>query len=412
MNATHENQADCPSEELLHLACDERSDFAAAERDAALAHAERCASCAERLQEVRRFRTLLLRTRVPGLGAEQWRSLDQRIGMLGSEPQPRGISAAARTYWGLTLAAAAVALFIGVDRFIESRKESLPVAMPPVVSAKAPTVVPLMTAESLTVRRVEGQVEVVAAAGKVVGPLAAGASLGIGSTLRAGAEGARIALPGTAELELLPQTEVRIDAADARDFFVRLRRGAVGLQVDKRQPGQRFAVLAGSYRAAVVGTRFVVRLGEDASVAVEVYEGAVRVDEANAPDDPRGETTVVVRPGRRWQVRGGEIVVGPIPAPGGSAQQLAPPVPRFDPEIEAEVRRLEAGDARPSHGARAAAPVARSAAEPTRFAPDGLPIAPTPPEPQVRRVLIEVPPQQMTADEIARAKAAERARQR
>lgn len=403
---THdETMGVCLDEELLFALGDERSDLDPAVREAATEHAAQCAQCAAQMQEQRRFRTLLLRARVPGLGAEQWRALDQRIGMLGTEPQPRRVSVGARTYWGLTLAAAAVAAVIGVGRFVdqqaaESSTTSVASSTPrrPVVVTPTGAVAP-----PLGVARVDGAVAVIDGAGLEAGALRPGANLAVGSTLRAEAP-ARIALAGTAVLDLAAGTEVRVDAADARDFFVRIRRGEVGLQVDKRAPEQRFAVLAGSYRAAVVGTQFLVRLGEDASVDVEVREGAVRVDEASQGDSVRAETTVVVRAGRRWQARGGQILVGPIPSAEAPAA-ITEPEAQDGEEAANRASPRSASERRAESGTRAIGGVHRDG---TVFAADGLPRAPTPARAPKHRVLIEVPPQAMTADEIQRAKAAER----
>ncbi|MCB9739430.1 MAG: FecR domain-containing protein [Deltaproteobacteria bacterium] len=414
---THdETMGVCLDEELLFALGDERSDLDPAVREAATEHAARCAHCAAQMQEQRRFRTLLLRARVPGLGAEQWRALDQRIGMLGTEPQPRRVSIGARTYWGLTLAAAAVAVVVGVGRFLDQQAAEASAAS---VASTAPDRAVAVTptgaiAPALGVVRVDGTVAVIDGAGLEAGALQPGANLAVGSTLRADAP-ARIALAGTAVLDLAAGTEVRVDAANTRDFFVRIRHGEVGLQVDKRAPEQRFAVLAGSYRAAVVGTQFRVRLGEDASVEVEVREGAVRVDEAAQGDSVRAETTVVVRAGRRWQARGGQILVGPIPSadaptaiPGSAANHVqaesSDPEAGDGEETPNRASQRSAGERRAVMGARAIGGVHSDG---TVFAADGLPMAPTPAPAPKHRVLIEVPPQAMTAEEIRRAKAAE-----
>jgi hypothetical protein len=91
-------------------------------------------------------------------------------------------------------------------------------------------------------------------------------------------------LPAGREVALDDGSLVRLDAAGAAVLRapdpalteVRLRRGAVHLQVTKRAPGQRLEVLAGGYVFRVVGTRFDVRLG--ASVArLDVAEGVVAV---------------------------------------------------------------------------------------------------------------------------------------
>lgn len=389
---------DCIDDVLLHELADERAEVSAVVRDRAERHMASCDSCNARGADARRFRSMLARSRVPGLSTTQRQALDDRIALLGTEPRQPRPSMGARTYWGLTLAAATIALVIGGARLLDWQSEHSARVQGLAVAAKAKSAARALESARnnavLLVARVDGVVEIANAAGRWQ-PLAAGMALPAGSRLRTVAA-ARVSLPSTAELQLEAGSEVLVESATHIDFFVRLRRGAVGLQVDKRRPDQRFSVLAGRFRASVVGTRFVVRLGDDASAQVVVHEGAVRVDEADAGTDAASETTAVVRAGYQWHAVNGDVSFGPVRARArqDDGHLAGPPATRAAFEGVAPAPAPSAAASEPmlapaAKGPRAVASRVRPAAE------DG------------RRVLIEVPPQRMSAEEVKRAKATE-----
>ena len=253
-----------------------------------------------------------------------------------------------------------------------------------------------------------------------------------------------------ATLTVRAGTEVALEAATGRDVFVRVRNGEVDLAVDHRRDDQRFAVLAGGFRVQVVGTRFSVRHGADASVSVDVREGAVRIDAADVATAPTAETLTVVRAGQRWQARGGRISFGPIEAATAGAEPILPSSGASDaaivPAIGAPADVVPASDPSGDATRAAAHTTTRARAQSNLPGPPALPdlnaaagstsqgadralATQTPPgsvatqgkgpaqadgatRPDTttpRRFLIEVPPQRMSADEIERAHASERA---
>ena len=138
--------------------------------------------------------------------------------------------------------------------------------------------------------------------------LGAGAELAGGAQVRSGSRSVRLVVADNFEVNLAPNSLLTLEASNGREVFLRLRRGSVSCQVAKRRPGQRFGVLAGSYRVSVVGTEFTVSYPRVGDVSVEVSEGAVRVDEAAtlAPTRrhhhgrPRGPPLARSRGQARW----------------------------------------------------------------------------------------------------------------
>lgn len=437
----------CVDDATLHRLADERDDFGAEAHTALLSHVEACADCGARWQLVRRFRTALLRSRVPGLSTEQWRALDERMALLGSEPAPRAVSLGARAYWGLAVAAGTAALVVGGWRFVGERAAAADVATRSEASVSG-------TAAEIASR--------LQARGDVAGlqvdvgdghwqALREGTALPQGALLHSGSTRAGLALgagarPNAVELGLAAETELVVEQANSADVFVRVRRGTLELAVAHRRPDQRFAVLAGGHRIWVVGTRFSVHHGADASVEVRVLEGAVRVDAAASAMSAVGETTVVVRAGQRWRVRGGQVAFGPMepigaggddgaaatpgpqgaptgepvcgPAaasgPQGSSQPLAVQAPRA-----AEVNTAESAPRGASVPVRGGPPLKSwtgslrpdTGQEPPPALPDLDAVAasasPATPRAAGRSYLIQLPPQAMTAEEIAKARALE-----
>lgn len=421
----------CMSDEALQRFADERDPLEPGERARMDDHIEGCTACSARLHHVRRFRTLLLRTRVTGLGHEQWRALDERMALMGSEPPPRAISVGARAYWGVTIAAGLAALAVGGWTFVSERIEAGQ------AEAVADQVVAARTLAELTPLAVRGQVAGLLAHGGDGHWVALdeGAPVVTGMMIRSGANDAVMELSAeggahVATLTVRAETEVAVDAATARDVFVRVRSGEVDLAVDHRRVDQRFAVLAGGFRVQVVGTRFSVRHGADASVDVIVREGAVRVDAADVATAPTAETLTVVRAGQRWQARGGRISFGPIEG----IQSGAEPVLPVGTEGAAATPSNTPAPAEPADGdAQAESPrtsgqvAARARSRSTLPGPPPVPdlsaqLGPVAPRPAIgvatpapradvktpRRFVIEVPPQHMSPEEVERARASER----
>ncbi len=468
----------CPDDMQLQAFADDRDEtLTHAERDAIDLHVESCETCTEELADVRRFRTLLLRTRVPTLDDAQWDMLDERVAMMSAEPPPRGGRVVGRIYWGVAVAAAISLVAVGVWRLAEERPDT-----PTSVLSRGgqDRVAGAFTAVALTVA--EGSVELAGADGRfaVAKP---GQRLERGAQLRSlsGAKSGRLVVAGNFELTLAPETLVSVEAGNGREVFLRLRHGSVACQVAKRRPGQRFGVLAGGFRASVVGTEFVVRHDVEGRVSVSVTEGAVRVDEADGPWREQSETTMMVRAGNRWEFAGGHMQLGPITpawsdskrgatsphasatdadgprgtqraaagataatrgAQGGAAQPVADRRPttrasgqrraraaregraarlaRRDAAARAAAAPQTAPEAPTLPDAKAAQPAAAPAATPhVASASDLPPTAPPPalPEPihtqdgkgaDGKRIVIEVPHQRMSPEEIERAKRAER----
>lgn len=378
----------CPSADRWLELLSGRDDAEALGRHAELQeHLEACSACRATSDEVRRYQTLLLRAKVPGLAADQRQALDDRVRMLSSQwsPPPR---VSQRVAWGVALAAAAVLVFLIARPFMERRvarehefAQRLSLATLPADRA----------AEGVATGVVDAGVQVADRAGHWHN-LASGEKLRSGMRLRnvlGTTWGARVVVPGRFEVVLGQGTELDVLSVHANEAYLRLRQGEVDCQVEKLRAGQHFAVMTAGFRASVMGTRFTVRhASADAGVSVQVTEGAVRVDAADDPNAVAAETTTTVRPGNRWHYEAGRMALEPIPVE--VAQPSAPvaiPAPAAAPEPPA-VETSEPASTQPRHVARpAAAPVKAEAAAP---------------DPARRKFVIEVPPQTMSPEEIQR----------
>ena len=300
----------CPTEEVWMDYLDANPGAGlVADRAALEQHLEACGECTEQVDELRRFNTMLLRSRVPGLSNEQWQVLDERMEMMGSEyvPPPK---IATKVYFGLAMAAAIGLFGVGLYHLVTQP----PAAVPTIASSERLMQLPGAMPAQLLAGAVEGQLEIADASGKWRA-LSSGESLATGVKLRGGGAGdARLVVPGHFEVRVTSGSVVQVLAANGHNTWLRLRNGEVSCTVEKRRPHQQFKVLAGRFRATVVGTEFVVRHRDDAAVSVHVTEGIVRVDEANEPGARGSETTTMVRAGNRWQFAGGHIEFGPIRA--------------------------------------------------------------------------------------------------
>lgn len=344
-------------------------------------HLDACSACRAATEEVRRYQTLLLRAKVPALSHDQRQALDDRVRMLSSQwtPPPR---VSPRVAWGVALAAAAVLVFLLARPFMERRvqrehgfAQQLSLATLPADRA----------GEGVATGAVDAGVEVSDRAGNWRA-LATGEKLRSGMRLRtvlAAAAGARVVVPGRFEIVLAQGSELDILSVHANQAYLRLRQGEVDCQVEKLRSGQHFAVMSAGFRASVMGTRFSVRhTSADSGVAVQVTEGAVRVDAADDPNAPSAETTTTVRPGQRWHYEAGRMALEPIPALIERAAAAAP------------------GAATPIGAAPPEAPSAGTAAKPAR-APAAKPELVQPDIPK-HKYVIEVPPQEMTPEEVQR----------
>jgi hypothetical protein len=116
----------------------------------------------------------------------------------------------------------------------------------------------------------------------------------------------------------------------------------------------------------VLGTRFTVNNREEAGVAVQVTEGAVRIDAADDPQAPPSETQTTVHSGHLWNFAAGRMSLEPTPVP--TVQVEAAPTAATPPT---------ASDARAiGHAAKSKRPIQKE-------------------------FLIEVPPQMMPMDDTA-----------
>ena len=307
----HMTERGCPTTEVWMDFLDARSETGlVADRDLLQDHLDGCANCTDEVDELQRFNTLLLRSRVPGLSDDQWRVLDERMEMMGSEyvPPPK---IATKIYFGMAMAAALGLFAVGVWHLVYEAP-AVERQLDRVAAANMASTV--AAPETLRAGAVDGSIELADAQGSWR-PLVTGTKLASDARLRVadGAKSARLVVPGHFELRIAGGSEVRVLAANSRNTWLRLRSGEVACQVEKRRPNQQFKVLAGQFRASVVGTEFVVRRGgEVAAVSVRVTEGAVRVDEADQPDSAPSETTTMVRAGNRWRFASGRVEFGPI----------------------------------------------------------------------------------------------------
>lgn len=359
------------------------------------AHLDDCAACKALADDVRRYQTLLLRGRAPGLTPEQRQSLDERVHLMsGRWQKPPRVSPG--FVWGLALASAAALVFTVAMPFIEKSRQNQEAFQQLVVDATAPSVD--NPGPGVVTSLVEGDVEVAGQDGRWR-KLAGGDTVRFGHRLRTAVAGhsGRVVVPGRFELELAPNTELDVLAMADRDAFLRLRHGAVECQVQKLKAGQRYGVMFAGFRASVVGTRFVIRHDDnDSGVAVQVTEGAVRVDQADDPYAQPGDTLTMVRAGHRWQYAGGRMSLEPIPAvvavpapvatPTVVPAELPPqaavaPVVEVAPTVVGRASTVRTTD----HAVTVAQPAA--AARPFNFpAAQAL---------QPHAIVIEVPPQQM-----------------
>lgn len=327
-------------------------------------HLDDCTDCAESVDELRRFNTLLLRSRVPGLSAGQWSVLDERMDMMGSEhvPPPR---IATKVYFGMALAAALGLFAVGMWHLVNTPMT------PSMAVAKARAErgrVPAAKLVSLAAGAVEGNLEIADSRG-MWRPLLSGEILATGARLRASsaARSSRLVVPGHFDLRVASGSEVVILAANNRSTWLRVRHGEVSCQVEKRRPNQQFKVLAGRFRTSVVGTEFVVRHGgTDAAVSVRVTEGAVRVDEAEEPESAVSETTTLVRAGNRWKFAGGQIEFGPIRSDAVAADRNPVEVNRqHDSHATAAANQPNQANAAPRTARAKLRPTRRAATNPS-----------------------------------------------
>ena len=372
------------------------------------AHLDACAACQQVVDDVRRYQTLLLRGRAPALTAEQRGSLDERVRLLaGHWQKPPRVSPGLA--WGLALLAATVLVLVATRPWVERMHQNQLEFQQRVVEAMAPSAE--NPGAGAVTSLVEGDVQMAAADGRWR-QLAGGDTLRFGQRLRnparKGGPTARVVVPGRFELQLAPDTEVDVLAMADRDAFLRLHHGEVQCQVDKLRAGQRYSVMFAGFRAAVVGTRFVIRHDDsDSGVAVQVTEGAVRVDQADDPYAAPGDTLTMVRAGNRWQYVGGRMALEPIPAapplpapavpaPLPAVAPLAPPAALAAPATtEATPRTVEVT----APGA-VRSPIRSAERPPTPLVSTGRGYNfPAPTALQPHAIVIEVPPQQMPPPE-------------
>jgi hypothetical protein len=284
-------------------------------------HLVACGHCQAQVSEVRRFQTLILRGRAPGLTPEQRQSLDERVRLLSTQ-LPAEERQTSRWVWAGALAAAALLAAVLAQPWWPSDQE--PTFADRIVAATVPTAD--KPGAGVATGAVEGGVQVTDRDGHWR-PLRAGDVLRTGQRLQSLQQG-RLVIPGRFELQVSEGSEVELLAMSDQMALLRLRRGGVDCTVDKLRPGQRFAVLFGAHRAAVVGTQFSVRQGGDGDEAsVEVREGAVRVDAADDALAPPAETTTMVRPGQRWRFGRGVMSLESMATPPVAPVVAAPVVP-------------------------------------------------------------------------------------
>ncbi|MEO5770041.1 MAG: FecR family protein [Polyangia bacterium] len=186
-------------------------------------------------------------------------------------------------------------------------------------------------------------------------PGAAAATAAQGSTLVAPAT-VRTGLGETLHLTLRGGTKVTVTSESAlvldEDDRPAVSSGEVQFQVPHQPAGQTFAVIAGSYRVVVVGTRFRVRLNQ-AEAAVDVEEGVVEIW-----TDHR---LARVQAGESWVSQPGP----PTPRPrDGNTTATVEPTPAPGPARRSALALTRSGNSssRRGSGARAAG-AARDARE-------------------------------------------------
>ncbi len=339
------------------------------------AHLEQCQPCRTIINDIRRFQTMLQRGKAPMLSTEQRQSLEDRV-RLQAGNWSRPSVATPWLVWGGALAAAAALAWVLVRPLaVEHRRTNFDEAL------KAAT---LPTAENpgegLAIGAVEGDLQVAGRDG-LWQDLTVNGTLLTGQRLRA-TRGGRVTVPGRFELMLGSGSELELTTLHDRTAFVRLRRGEAECEVQKLHPGERFAVMFGGFRASVVGTRFaVLHTPQAGGVQVRVVEGAVRVDAADDPGAPLGETTTVVRAGQRWSHSAGVMALEPLASP-----QAALPKPLAGTETAAPVASCEtAPEAAAAPSAHLHSPKAAS--------------RPAATDPGARQIVIQVPHQTMPPPE-------------
>lgn len=282
------------------------------------AHLEQCQACRLVVNDVRRFQTMLQRGKAPPLSAEQRQSLEDRV-RLQAGNWSRPSVATPWLVWGGALAAAAALAWVLVrpltlEHHRTNFDEALKAATLP--SAEHP-------GSGLAIGTVEGDLQVAGRDG-VWRNLKVDSALLTGQRLRS-ERGGRVTVPGRFELMLGNASELELTTLHDRTAFVRLRRGEAECEVQKLHPGERFAVMFGGFRASVVGTRFaVLHTPQAGGVQVRVVEGAVRVDAADDPGAPLGETTTVVRAGQRWSHSAGVMSLEPLANSTATPAELQP----------------------------------------------------------------------------------------
>lgn len=412
--ATPTPLASCPDDGVWLDLLDPRHREAANE-SALLTHLDACAHCQTAAEDVRKYQTLLLRGKAPGLTAEQRQSLDARVGLLAGQWQkPQRVSPGLT--WALALTAATALVFVVTRPYVERLNQQQVAWERAVVDATAPSLD--KPGAGVVTSLVEGDVQIASQDGHWR-KLSGGDTVKFGHRLRnAGlksqsARQARVVVPGRFELRLAPESEVEVLAMAEKDAFLRVRHGELESQVDKLKPGQRFGVLFAGFRATVLGTRFTVRHDEtDSGVGVQVTEGTVRVDEAEDPYAQPGETMTTVHAGHRWQFAAGRMALEPIPAlapalaipvqpavPPQSAPGAAPTEAAAAPAIAQQPQgpptQVRGVTAPGTMTGRAESPIHAPLARPSA---KGFVVSPTTAL-QPHAIVIEVPPQQMPPPE-------------
>lgn len=407
----------CPEQSTwLELLGDREDPEALGRRPDLQTHLESCVACQAAVDEVRRYQTLLLRARVPGLTQDQRQAVEDRVRMMAGQwvPPPR---VSPKLAWGVALCAAAVLVALVARPFVVRRAEHLEEFSRRLAEATLPaTDRPFATGQAgqgVLTGAVEGGVQVADRDGAWRG-MHPGERLHPGMRLRTDGAAGRLVVPGRFELRLAPATELEVLAVSKleeghgpADGAFRLRGGEVDCTVEKLLPAQRFVVMFAGFRASVVGTRFTVQhTTSSAGVQVQVSEGAVRVDQA---DDwwkaPSSDTMTTVRAGNRWHYDAGRMALEPIPLPGNQASVPASPAPVAVPTPIAAAP--VAGSAPPAP----AQPAATESSDPqgsrgavqahagTRPGRDSRLTPPAEGTRTPRNFLIEVPPQEMAPDE-------------
>ncbi len=344
----HNTPSTCPDRNTwLQLYSDRESD-SVARRAELQGHLDECQTCRAVVNDVRRFQSLLQRGKAPALSPEQRQNLEERV-RLQSGDWTKPAPATPWLVWGGALAAAAVLSWLLVRPLMDNRgqpnfDEAIKAATLPTADNPGP---------GLAVGAVEGELQIAGRDGHWQ-PLKVGAAMRTGERLRSAA-GGRVTVPGRFELKLGQESELDLTTLHDRTAFVRLRRGEAECEVQKLRPGERFAVMFGGFRASVIGTHFAVRHQPDAGgVQVRVTEGAVRVDAADDPGAPLGETTTVVRAGQRWSHAAGVMALEPLAAPQQATRLVAEPT-LVAPEAATPPQGTEASaEAAAAHAAKPA----------------------------------------------------------